>query len=202
MNKKIYDILIGIIISFIVCYILGFLLSSIVNNGYKFIIQARYLADGKTLLFTVFFLMVEGLIIGLYYYKHYWLLNSKNIIKGKERDLHLSSNLEHSRFQSDKELETNFKVIDFNNLKDMDITGSIIKAEEKRGSLKITFAKPSHTLVIGTTGSGKTTSFVNPKIQILSETKTKPSMFISDPKGELYADHAKALQEKGYEVKV
>ncbi len=202
MNKKIYDILIGIIISFIVCYILGFLLSSIVNNGYKFIIQARYLADGKTLLFTVFFLMVEGLIIGLYYYKHYWLLNSKNIIKGKERDLHLSSNLEHSRFQSDKELETNFKVIDFNNLKDIDITGSIIKAEEKRGSLKITFAKPSHTLVIGTTGSGKTTSFVNPKIQILSETKTKPSMLISDPKGELYADHAKALQEKGYEVKV
>ncbi len=202
MNKKFYDILIGIIISFIVCYILGFLLSSVVNNGYKFIIQARYLADGKTVLFTFFFLMVEGLIIGLYYYKHYWLLNSKNIIKGKERDLHLSSNLEHSRFQSEKELETNFKVINFNDLKDIEITGSVIKAEERHGVLKVTFAKPSHTLVIGTTGSGKTTTFVNPKIQILSETKTKPSMFISDPKGELYADHAKALEEKGYEVKV
>lgn len=39
-------------------------------------------------------------------------------------------------------------------------------------------------------------------IQILAETKTKPSMFISDPKGELYADHSAALKKRGYEVKV
>ncbi len=202
MNKKFYDILIGIIISFIVCYILGFFLSSIVNNGYKFIIQARYLTDGKTILFMFFFLMVEALIIGLYYYKHYWLLNSKNIIKGKKRDLHLTANLEQSRFQTDKDLETNFQIVDYEELKNTEIVGSVIKAEEKNGRMKVVFAKPAHTLVIGTTGSGKTTTFVNPKIQILSETKTKPSMFISDPKGELFADHAKALEEKGYEVKV
>ena len=149
-----------------------------------------------------FFLMVEALIIGLYYYKHYWLLNSKNIIKGKKRDLHLTANLEQSRFQTDKDLETNFQIVDYEELKNTEIIGSVIKAEERNGRMKVVFAKPAHTLVIGTTGSGKTTTFVNPKIQILSETKTKPSMFISDPKGELYADHAKALKEKGYEVKV
>lgn len=56
-------------------------------------------------------------------------------------------------------------------------------------------------MVIGTTGSGKTATFINPSIQILSELKNHPSMLISDPKGELYQSNAKALRNKGYEVK-
>jgi hypothetical protein len=75
-------------------------------------------------------------------------------------------------------------------------------AARNDGTLEITFAKPAHSMVIGTTGSGKTTTYVSPTIQILCETKTKPSMFISDPKGELYSAHAKHLADEGYEVKV
>ncbi len=202
MKKKIYNILLICLISLVGCYILGYFFNSCVRNNFKFVFSIKYLTDSKTVMFTLFFLAIEGTIVLYYYYKHYWLLNSKNIIKGKKRDLHLQANLEHSRFQTDEELEKNFKVIDFKELKKIDITGSIVKAVEKNKSLKVTFAKPSHTLVIGTTGSGKTTTFVNPMIQILAETKTKPSMFISDPKGELYADHYQALIDKGYEVKV
>ena len=202
MKKKLYDVLLAILISLIICYIAGFILTSFISNNYKFIIQARYLTDGRTIGYTFFFLMIEGLVILLYYYKHYWLLNSNNIIKGKKKDLHFKGNLEESRFQSDEELEKNFKIYDFNELKNVEITGSILKAEQKGGHLKVVFSKPAHTLVIGTTGSGKTTTFVNPMIQILAETKTKPSLFISDPKGELYADHAEALKKRGYEVKV
>ena len=202
MKKKLYDIILAILISLIICYLLGFILNSFISNHFKLILQARYLTDLRTIVLTLFLLIIEILIILLYYYRHYWLLNSKNIIKGKKRDLHLTANLEQSRFQSDKELEKNYKIYDFKDLNEVEITGSIIKAEEKNNHLKVTFTKPAHTLVIGTTGSGKTTSFVNPMIQILAETKTKPSMFISDPKGELYADHYEALKEKGYEVKV
>ena len=202
MKKKLYDVLLAILISLVICYIAGFILTSFISNNYKFIIQARYLTDGRTIGYTFFFLMIEGLVILLYYYKHYWLLNSKNIIKGKKKDLHFKGNLEESRFQSDEELKKNFKIYDFNELKNVNITGSILKAEQKGWHLKVVFSKPAHTLVIGTTGSGKTTTFVNPMIQILAETKTKPSMFISDPKGELYADHAEALKKRGYEVKV
>lgn len=202
MKKKLYDVLLAILISLVICYIAGFILTSFISNNYKFIIQARYLTDGRTIGYTFFFLMIEGLVILLYYYKHYWLLNSNNIIKGKKKDLHFKGNLEESRFQSDEELKKNFKIYDFNELKNVEITGSILKAEQKGGHLKVVFSKPTHTLVIGTTGSGKTTTFVNPMIQILAETKTKPSMFISDPKGELYADHAEALKKRGYEVKV
>ena len=57
-------------------------------------------------------------------------------------------------------------------------------------------------MIIGTTGSGKTTTFINPTVQILSQSGAKPSMLISDPKGELYALHAKSLADKGYTVKV
>ena len=56
-------------------------------------------------------------------------------------------------------------------------------------------------MVIGTTGFGKTATFVNPSIQILSELKSHPLILISDPKGELYQSNAKALRNKGYEVK-
>ena len=110
MKKKLYDVLLGILISLVICYIAGFILTSFISNNYIFIIHARYLTDGRTIGYTFFFLMVEGSIILLYYYKHYWLLNSKNIIKGKKRDLHLPANLEQSRFQSEKELEKNFKI--------------------------------------------------------------------------------------------
>ncbi len=190
------------IVSIIASYLSGFFLACFVENHFRFALSIRYLTDGKTFLFMGLFLMLEVIALLLYYYSHYWLLNSKNIIKGKKGDLHLEANVESSSFQTEEEIKKNFKVIDFEELKNAEIIGSVIKAEEKEGKLKVAFSKPAHALIIGTTGSGKTTTYVNPTIQILSETKTKPSMFISDPKGELYADHAKRLEEQGYEVKV
>lgn len=191
-----------IVISLIGSYFFGYLSNWLISNHFSMKLSVRLLTDGRTFLYMILILVVEGLAFLLYYYTHYWLLNSKNIIKGKRGDLHLDANSESSKFQTEKDLEKNFRIIEFSKLKETMVTGSIIKAEEKNGRMGVVFAKPAHTLAIGTTGSGKTTTYVNPTIQILSETKTKPSMFISDPKGELYADHAKRLEEQGYEVKV
>jgi len=80
--------------------------------------------------------------------------------------------------------------------------GVVVRAEYKKGNLHINLAKPIHTLVIGTTGSGKTEGFINPTIQSLSETSTKPCMLITDPKGELYYKHSRKLKECGYNVQV
>ena len=122
-------------------------------------------------------------------------------MKASEADA--SALLEKNHFQTDEEIAKNFRQIEWDKLPATEVEGIPVYAEQdKKGKYKITIAKPSHCLIIGTTGSGKTTSFINPTIQILSHTKTKPSMLISDPKGELYSLHAKSLEERGYDIKV
>lgn len=106
-----------------------------------------------------------------------------------------------SKFLTVKELNkiTTFaKWADLKSVQD----GILVRAEAKGSSIDVNLRKPIHTMVIGTTGSGKTTMFVDPFIQILSETKTRPSIVVTDPKGELYANHAYKLKKKGYNVKV
>ncbi|MGI6329610.1 MAG: VirD4-like conjugal transfer protein, CD1115 family [Bacilli bacterium] len=56
----------------------------------------------------------------------------------------------------------------------------------------------SHSLIIGSTGSGKTTMVVKPLIKILA--KKGESMILTDPKGELYEESANMLIERGYNI--
>lgn len=56
------------------------------------------------------------------------------------------------------------------------------------------------TLVVGTTGSGKTRRLVYPTIYALSH--AAESMVLTDPKGEIYNRTAGYLQKKGYDIKV
>lgn len=184
--------------AFWILYLLSFFLSCLIHQGF----EPRYLVSKETVSFFLLFSLLAIVLALLYLYKHWWLFRSKKMMEGKNSDLHLSANLEEARFQSEKEIAKNFAILDWNELKDREIVGTPIMAKEENGHLRIAFSKPSHTLVLGTTGSGKTATFVNPSIQILSELKNHPSMLISDPKGELYQKNAKALKEKGYEVKV
>ena len=56
----------------------------------------------------------------------------------------------------------------------------------------------NHTLVIGSTGSGKTQLVVLPLVKVLA--KKGESMIITDPKGEIYRDNAEMLRNYGYNV--
>lgn len=55
-----------------------------------------------------------------------------------------------------------------------------------------------HTLVIGTTGSGKSESVIKPQVNVLA--KKGESMIITDPKGELYKYCGSYLKEQGYNI--
>lgn len=55
-----------------------------------------------------------------------------------------------------------------------------------------------HTLIIGSTGSGKTESIVKPQINVLA--KKGESIVCTDPKGELYKYCGSYLKEKGYNI--
>lgn len=58
----------------------------------------------------------------------------------------------------------------------------------------------SHSLIIGSTGCGKTRRFVLPLINIVI--RAEESFVATDPKGELYSSTKKTLDEKGYKVVV
>ena len=56
----------------------------------------------------------------------------------------------------------------------------------------------SHSIIIGSTGSGKTQIVVLPLVESLA--KNNESMIITDPKGEIYEKTSEMLKEKGYNV--
>lgn len=168
---------------------------------FKFQITKGLLLNQKTWLYTLFLFAICSLFFVFAWYKGIGK-NPKKIMQASEKDKEIYTGLEQAHFQTDKEIANNFKTVDYNSLSTTEIEGIPIIAEENKKNYKITFSKPAHTMIIGTTGSGKTTTFINPTIQILSNTQNKPSMLISDPKGELYSLHAKSLIKHGYDVKV
>lgn len=56
----------------------------------------------------------------------------------------------------------------------------------------------AHSLIIGSTGSGKTQSMVLPTVESLA--KHGESMIVTDPKGEIYEKTANMLKDRGYNV--
>lgn len=80
--------------------------------------------------------------------------------------------------------------------------GIVIGAEKKRKQVEIITTTQLHALIVGTTGSGKTTGFVDQNIEVLARSKGKPALIISDPKKELYEKHANQLTKQGYQLAV
>lgn len=66
--------------------------------------------------------------------------------------------------------------------------------------LRYTYLPTFHTIINGTTGSGKTTGLIQPWIRAMSAQKDKPNFCITDPKGELFNSEAPNLREQDYDV--
>lgn len=81
-------------------------------------------------------------------------------------------------------------------------TGFPFRYKVKGGKFEINMKNETHALVIGTTGTGKSQLLAHPSIRILAHTKEKPSLIMTDPKGELYEAHYNVLKEEGYDVQV
>lgn len=194
------SIILFIIILFSFC--VGYLINIFVSNNFvfKFSISSEILLSYKTYLYAFEVFAIIMLIFLFVWYKGAFK-NPKALMSTNEKDV-IYTGLEQAHFQTDEEIIKNYKTISYNDLPNIEVEGIPVKAEETKKDFNITLAKPAHTLIIGTTGSGKTTTFISPTIQILANTKSKPSMLISDPKGELYALHAKSLLKLGYEVKI
>ena len=126
--------------------------------------------------------------------------SSKTSIGGKDMEQYYSS-----RWVTDAELknESKFRFCLYSQLStNQNKDGIPLRAKRVKNDTYVNMYKPIHTIVIGTTGAGKTTMLVNPSIQILSECKSRPSLVVTDPKGELYQANVIKLKERGYDVQV
>lgn len=103
---------------------------------------------------------------------------------------------EYSRFATDKEMKNAFGVKKIFITDDKtDAAGVVLMMNKKEWYVD---NSENHTLVVGATASGKTTSVVDPLVMSLA--KKGESMVLTDPKGEIYKNHAAMLKEKGYNV--
>lgn len=136
--------------------------------------------------------VVNGLI--LIGYLLMYRVDAQNVAMD-ENDLEDTQWLTVKRLKKMKE----FTVSDFKNMDKHD-DGIVIGAEKKGAGVEIIATSQLHALIVGTTGSGKTTGFVDQNISALGKSKSKPSLIVSDPKKELYEKHAKNLEAQGYKI--
>ena len=109
-----------------------------------------------------------------------------------------------SKFISAEKMKTDPELIysTWNTLPSCNKTGFVFRMKKHGGKYEINMKPETHALVLGTTGTGKTQLLANPTIRILSHSGQKPSLVMTDPKGELYEDNAEMLRREGYKVVV
>lgn len=78
--------------------------------------------------------------------------------------------------------------------------GFVIQTRNINNDTYSNVVKDCHALVVGSTGSGKTQKVIIPTIQLNARSIVKPTMIITDPKGELFNTQSQLLHEQGYKV--
>ena len=125
--------------------------------------------------------------------------NTGTTAEGKETDINFDSKfITPERLKNDPELIATT----WNALPTLSKSGFVFRNKEVGGRFEINMKPETHALVLGTTGTGKTQIFANPTVRILAHCGQKPSLVMTDPKGELYTDNAEILKKEGYNIVV
>jgi len=201
LNIMIFIILAGIV-GFAVRSFTPMLTGSLNGQGYK--LEPHLLLEWRTWAYGGLAALAIGLI---------WLLSGSNLEslmmeksgsmlgskKGKP-DV-VQGSLENSRFLTEQERDKYFPHHLYSDLNKVKKDGIPVRAVlDKKKRLQVNFLPGAHSLIIGATGSGKTTTFINPMIQLLASTAAGSSMIMTDPKGELFDLHSQYLVSRGYKV--
>ena len=149
-------------------------------------------------------LVVIGAIYFGFFDRDMWKFMRFTGLRGKGKLKQMEANLENSRWMEDDEKKKIFKPHKYSELGSVKKDGVPVMAQLTKNDkdMDILFNSPCHSIIIGSTGSGKTTTFVNPMIQLLAASAAGSSMIMTDPKGELFSLHSGFLKERGYDVKV
>ena len=196
IKKYVNYIIIGII-GFILSANICFNLTNIISNKLSFnwnfnlFFSLLKLTDLSILFGTV--LLSSLIILFVIKYDKELKLKFKRNKKLPEEDG--SFEYGSSRWCTKKEIKNKFKLWN-------------IDSDLKSGGIPVSFIgddvyyddSSDHTLIVGTTGSGKTISTIMPLIFNLAN--AGESMVINDTKGELYSTTADYLKKRGYCIKI
>lgn len=177
-----------------VCYIAGFIATFFVDKEIEFTGRFSH------------WMSIVGLGVGILF-GIIVLLDSKSSISGTnfqgttESGDKISQHY-NARFITEDELAKNPKFMPntYSGLPKLKKSGTFISSLYKNGQLRVNMYPEMHALIVGTTGSGKTTFALEPAIRCYAHTAEKPCMVITDPKGELYNNHAVQLKKEGYRL--
>lgn len=93
------------------------------------------------------------------------------------------------------------KTVNFDDVSNIEIDGfPLYVARNEEGKLESTFSPNTHALIIGSTGSGKTTGFVIPFLNWMCAKKNKPILIVSDPKDELNTQTVNFFIKNDYNI--
>ncbi len=197
-------------IAFVFSFVLGLAVYALIyssfqfdNMSWKMILSTFYFSPAYYISVLVVFILAAALYAALIGRNELSYFFGRGGLRGKGKLGQIEANMENSRWMTDKERDSIFTPCLYSQLGEMKKDGVPVRALcEKDNDVKVVFNSPCHSLIIGSTGSGKTTTFINPMIQLLGASGAGSSMIITDPKGELFSLHSKFLSERGYDVKV
>ncbi|MBQ9448864.1 MAG: type IV secretory system conjugative DNA transfer family protein [Acholeplasmatales bacterium] len=208
-SGKFQEVLFVLSALLLISIILSYIVFALISCKFEFTVIDWFGSFDQMVVSWLYYLML--ILVFFSIFSLYCFVINKNFISifakdgpsGKLKQMK-DSNLENSRWMTEKEKKTIFKQYSFNSLGNVTKDGIPVKAtlDPNKKDMQVMFNSPCHSIIIGSTGSGKTTTFVSPMIQILGATKAGSSMIITDPKGELFSMHSQFLQDRGYDVKV
>ena len=110
----------------------------------------------------------------------------------------IKNNNEHgsARWSTKKEIEKNFKRENISNIKQ---SGFPIYYSKDNKKVWFDTSTP-HWIYLGSTGSGKSVTAVIPQCSFIATAKVKKSVFITDPKGEIFSLTSKMFEDNGYTI--
>lgn len=110
----------------------------------------------------------------------------------------LKSNNEHgsARWATKKEIKDRFRKEEIRNINE---SGFPVYFSKNNKYVWFDNETP-HWIYLGSTGSGKSVTAVIPECSFIASAKDKKSVFITDPKGEIFSKTSKMFKDNGYNV--
>ena len=152
-------------------------------------------------IFVILILLIAYYAVKFGYFGHQAMMNREDRAKsGLHGQARFQTPEEMAKNFGEKESKKSYKAFTWNELYRSGFEGIICNSFKKNGKFYIEGCKEVHSLIVGGTGSGKTTGVISPTIQANAVSKKKSSMLIYDLKGDLYREHSELLEKEGYRV--